>query len=317
MPNPPSARPAVSPVHRPGDGPRRTPEQRRAAAAKAKRNNVIFGVIGVVLICGVIIGAIVLFVIRPGQQQAGLPAISSQPSASVTPSASATPTPTAAEPTDEASDEETEAGTPTAKPSSTKEQDTARPLEKNNLPTVEDLHWWRDAVWLEDSSTEGLGEGALSNCVSNENAAGLAAEGVLRRDFTLPDTGYATAVAMNFDTPAAASKAFASLNQLVEGCATTLSPDDFADIRPVQAYPVDLPQGIDGRFFRTSYTLAQQDPAYETTGVALAGNRLILLSMVVVVDDDLFTYDPKNATDAKPLHPMFKSLTESAERLTR
>jgi hypothetical protein len=175
------------------------------------------------------------------------------------------------------------------------------------------MEWQKAGDWLIDGTRRRLGTEPVSTCVSEDIAGYDGTVGVLRRDYTLPDNGRGTAVALNYDTTQAASAAFLDLTQAAEGCRAALQLGGFTHVSKIKNFDVVIPEGITGLFYEASYRPSGQDQTYESIGLSLAGNRVLLLSMIVVEPDSHWSYGEGGT---KPLHPMFRTLPKAAERLT-
>ena len=264
------------------------------------------------MIAVVVAGAIYLLLVD-GTKRSGLPAITAQPS-TTTPSPSDTPTaePSSASPSAE----------PTPSPSQSRSASPGRSatpapvpekVTRDNLPTVGDLEWRPGADWVAAGTKTGLGEQPVSACISDDLAGYDGTTAVLRRDFTLPDNGHGTAVALSYDTAQAANASFQTMSQAAAGCQSALQRGGFTHLAKVKRYVVPIPEGITGTFYETSYRAQAQDQSYESIGLAIAGTRVLLLTMIVVEPDSHWSYAEDGA---KPLHPMFRSLPRAAQRLT-
>jgi hypothetical protein len=263
------------------------------------------------MIAVVVVGAIYLL-IADGTKQTAVPVITAQP-ATATPSPSETPSvepssaAPSAEPTPTAS--RSASATPRHSPSPTP---AAAKLTRDNLPKAGDMEWLRPGDWLVAGTRTGLGEQPVGACVADDLGSYDGTKTVLRRDFTLPDNGRGTAVALSYDTAQAASASFETISQAAAGCRSALQHAGFTHLAPVKRYVVSIPEGITGTFYETSYRAQGQDQNYESVGLALAGTRVLVLTMIVVEPDSHWAYAEESD---KPLHPMFRSLPRAAVRL--
>ena len=286
--------------------------------ARRRGSNLVFGIVGGVMILIVVGGAIYLFLLNPGASRTAIPIPTAQPTASATPTPSDTPTPTpTAGPTETtATPTPTPAPTtasPTPTPTGASSSIAASELTTKNLPTAADLVWTNANRWKIDSTITGLGQSPVSICIGNDIAGYEGITKVLRRDYTLADTGYGTAVAMTYDSAPAAAAAYATLNDKGTQCQRTLAAmPGFTNVAKPKRYPVTIPEGIDGVFFENSFRPDDgQDQTYESLGFALAGRRVLFVSMVAIEPDSHWSY----GSGSKPPHPMFSSLAAGAARL--
>lgn len=266
------------------------------------------------MIAVVVAGAIYLLIVD-ATKRSGVPAMTAQP-ITATPTASDTSSP-------EASSASPSAGpTPSASPRvsrSPTRSPSAAPspvpvkVTRENLPKVGDMEWLRAGDWLIAGTRTGLGEQPVSACISDDLARYDGTTAVLRRDFTLPDNGLGTAVALSYDSAQAAAASFQTMSQAAGGCQGALQGGGFTHIAKVKRYDVPIPEGITGTFYETSYRAQGQDQSYESIGLAVAGTRVLLLTMIVVEPDSHWSYAEGGS---EPLHPMFRSLAKAAQRLT-
>jgi hypothetical protein len=285
-------------------------------ARPRRRTGLALGIIGGLMILAVVAGAIIL--ITGDTQRTAIPALTAQPTtATPSPSEESSIEPTSAEPS--ASPSSVPAST---RPATAPRTATARPspsfpavskITKSNLPRAKDMEWQKAGDWLIDGTRTGLGAAPVSTCISDDLAGYDGTVAVLRRDYTLPDNGRGTAVALNYDTTQAASAAFLNLTQAAEGCQAALQLGGFTHVAKIKDFDVVIPEGITGLFYEASYRPSGQDQTYESIGLSLAGNRVLLLSMIVLEPDSHWSYSEGGT---KPFHPMFRTLPKAAERLT-
>lgn len=292
------------------------PETAQHARAGQRRTGLAFGIIGGVLIVVVVAGAIYILV-TGGTQRTAIPIVTAQPS-TATPRSSelSSVEPTSAEPSTAGSSAPAPTRTPTASRTATATRSASvhavAKITTGNLPRTEDMEWQKAGDWLIDRTRTGLGAEPVSTCISDDLTAYDGTTAVLRRDYTLPDTGRGTAVALTYDTTQAASAAFLNLTQAAEGCRSALEQGGFTHVAKIKDYDVVIPEGITGLFYESSYRPSGQDQTYESIGLSLAGTRVLLLSMIVIEPDTRWSY----SEGGKPLHPMFRTLPKAAERLT-
>jgi hypothetical protein len=265
-----------------------------------------------------VVAAAVYLLVNRGSQRTAIPALTAQPStATPNPSEKSSLEPTSATPSASASSTPTSTRTATvSRTATTSRSSSASAVSKitnSNLPRTQDMEWQKAGDWQIDSTRTGLGAEPVSTCISDDLAGYDGTTAVLRRDYTLPDNGRGTAVALNYDTAQAASAAFLNLTQAAEGCQAALQLGEFTHVAKIKDYDVVIPEGITGLFYESSYRPSGQDQTYESIGLSLAGTRVLLLSMIVVEPDSHWSYSEGGA---KPLHPMFRTLPKAAERLT-
>jgi hypothetical protein len=296
------------------------PETARLARPR-RHTGLALGIIGGLMILAVVVAAIYLLT-RGSTQRTAIPALTAQPStATPSPSESSSVEPTSVEPTTQPSASPTPAAvstrTVTAPPTSSSRSRSAAPhaskITKSNLPTRADMEWQRAGDWVLSGTRTGLGAEPVSTCISDDIASYDGMTAVLRRDYTLTGKGRGTAVALSYDAPQAASAAFLNLTQAAEGCRAELLQGDFTNVTKTKDYDVVIPEGITGLFYEASFQPDGEDQTYESIGLALAGTRVLLLTMIVAEPDSQWSY---SAGGAKPLHPMFRTLPKAAERLT-
>jgi hypothetical protein len=176
------------------------------------------------------------------------------------------------------------------------------------------MEWRHAGDWVLAGTRTGLGAEPVSTCIADNIASYDGTTRVLRRDYTLTGKGRGTAVALSYDAAQAASAAFLNLTQAAEGCrAELVQAGGFTKVAKIKNYDVTIPEGITGTFYEASFRPDGQDQTYESIGVALAGTRVLLLTMIVAEPDSQWSY---RAGGTKPLHPMFRTLPKAAERLT-
>jgi hypothetical protein len=286
-------------------------------ARPRRRTGLAFGIIGGLMILAVLAGAI--YVLTAGsRQRTAIPALTAQPTtATPSPTEESSVEPTSAEPTASESSTPTSTRTTTASQTATTRRlpsaAAAPKITTSNLPRTQDMEWQKAGDWQIDGTRTGLGAEPVSTCISDDLASYDGTTAVLRRDYTLPDNGRGTAVALSYDSTEAASAAFLNLTQAAEGCKAALQLGGFTNVAKIKDFDVVIPEGITGLFYEASYRPSGQDQTYESIGLSLAGTRVLLLSMIVVEPDSHWSY---SAGDSKPLHPMFRTLPEAADRLT-
>jgi hypothetical protein len=286
-------------------------------ARSGRRTGLAFGIIGGLLILVVVAGAIYILA-TGGTQRTAVPVVTAQPSsATPSPSELSSVEPTSAEPSATESSTPTSTRTATASKTATASRSpSARAVAKittGNLPRTQDMEWLKAGDWRIDGTRKGLGAEPVSTCISDDLAGYDGTTAVLRRDYTLPDKGRGTAVALSYDSTDAASAAFLNLTQAAAGCQAALQLGGFTHVTKIKDFDVIIPEGITGLFYEASFQPSGQDQNYESIGLSLAGTRVLLLSMIVVEPDSNWSY---GAGGSKPLHPMFRTLPKAAERLT-
>jgi hypothetical protein len=280
------------------------------ASVAEKRRERWLGVAGVVMIIAVIVAAIAVLAGHRNESAAPVPAptaaVPSSPA--TTPQPSATPTPTLTV----VPDAPTSPAPPSHPPAAVK----PRRLTEKNLPTSQDLVWEQAADWRDEATYDGAGEDAPSLCLPQDSTGFDGTQAIFRRNFTLPDQGYATALIVSFETASQAEANFWLMSNDASGCRATLQKGGFDAKEPTQFYDVEIPEGITGKFLQISYQQRKQpDTTNETIGLVLAANRVLFLSMVVQADHAVWSF-PGSTDHDRLMHPMAQSLANAAERLT-
>jgi len=204
-----------------------------------------------------------------------------------TPTASSTPDPTATDSTGASSD-------PTGSPSTPGSGGTSFPLETDNLLTDADTVYSDGADWFRTGAAEGDGQSVFHPC-AQKSLAGTGATKVVRADFELRNTqGPKTPVKGDslievvgeYDDAAAAQKAYDLVSDWATTC--TPAPPSVAKYRSSNSYDVpaagDTGKIIDSTFEPggTEPDPADPDSAYiAETGLAVVGNRLVVLTSVI------------------------------------
>jgi hypothetical protein len=262
------------------------------------------------MITAVIVAAIA--VLTGHRNESGVPvpdptaAVPSSPATTPRPSPTPTPTPTVMP------DAPTSPAPPSRAPAAAK----PRRLTEKNLPTSQDLVWEQAADWRDDATYDGAGDDAPSLCLPQSSTDFDGVQAIFRRNFTLPDQGYATALAFSFETASQAEANFWLMSEDASGCRATLKEGGFDAKAPTRFYDVEIPEGITGKFLQISYQQRKQpETTKETIGLVLAANRILFLSMVVQADDAVWSF-PGSPDHDHLMHPMAKSLANAAERLT-
>lgn len=308
----PNDRPSTSSRTAPGGDARR----------KDQRQNRILAVSGAVMILVVLVGAGYLLMNHRSAELAVPvpPSAASTSSRAVSPSGETPRDPVATSATTEPpSSSARPAKTATPKPSKTPtpagSTAVSRALAEKNLPSGDEMEWQQTGDWIVNDTITGMGSDPISSCLPGDPTPPAKAQQMLRRNYTLPDVGYATAVAVKFADASAADRAFAAWSSDAAACQSTLTESGFTKVKQVRTFGVDIPEGISGNFYETAYRPPDQDPTYESVGLALAGDRVLFLSMIALTPDSNWSYgDGKNSQ--LPLHPMFRTLPKAAERLT-
>ncbi|MCW2802751.1 MAG: hypothetical protein QOF52_904 [Propionibacteriaceae bacterium] len=282
------------------------------ASATEMRRERWLGVAGVVMIIAVIVAGIA--VLSGHRNESAVPgpdptaAVPSSPATTPQPSATPTPTPT---PT-VVPDAPTSPAPPSHPPAAAK----PRRLTEKNLPTSQDLVWEQAADWRDEATYDGAGDDAPSLCLPQDSTGFDGVQAIFRRNFTLPDQGYATALIFSFETASQAEAIFQLMSSDASGCRGTLKKGGFDAKEPTPFYDVEIPEGITGKFLQISYQQRKQpDTTNETIGLVLAANRILFLSMVVQADHAVWSF-PGSTDHDRLMHPMAQSLANAAERLT-
>lgn len=264
----------------------------------------VLGAVGVVMIVAVAAG-LVWFVVD-GRTNSAVPA--PPPTLAVAATASATPSPSP-RPTPSTSPSPSVSPSPDASASRSNGGSAfSEPLTQKGLPTDDDLSA-SGQDWSADASYDGPGE-APSLCVGQDLTSLDGLEQIFRRDYTLEDEGYGTALIFDLDDVAAAEAVAEALVKDAADCRTPLTEAGFLAENPDGPTDVAIPEGIWGRTIAVTYRQGEEQPVTrEGIGVARAGNRVLFLSLVVQGVED--------GEDADARQDLAQALTRAAERLTR
>lgn len=207
------------------------------------------------------------------------------------------------------------AGTTSATPST-----PATGLTTDHLLTDDDTVYSDGADWYRTSAFEGDGQDAFNPC-AQQGLQDTGATRVVRADFELrnsagdaPDTAgdHLVQVVGEYDDEAAATKAWTSVNGWLEECSTL--PEDLTEYRLLQTRKVAV-DGADAVITDSHFgpVPKEADPTGDAayimeTGVLRQGNRLVVLTSVIVGQDYNFL-DEDGGT------PVNRMLPEAAGRL--
>lgn len=170
-------------------------------------------------------------------------------------------------------------------------------LTTDRLLTDDDTVYNDGADWFRTAAHQGDGQDAFNPCAT-QGLAETGATSVVRADFELrnaaagaPDTSgdHLVQVVGLYDDEAAATRAWSTVNGWLEECATL--PDELSEYRALQTRKVGV-DGADAVITDSHFgpVPAEVDPtggaAYiMETGVLRQGNRLIVLTSVVIGQD--------------------------------
>ncbi len=207
-----------------------------------------------------------------------------------------------------------------ATPTGTSSSTPAAGLTVANLLTDDDTVYSDGADWFRTNAAEGDGQSAFNPC-AQESLQGTGATSVVRADFELrnsaagaPDTAgdHLVQVVGEYDDEAAATKAWSTVNGWLEECSTL--PDDLPDYRLLQTRKVAV-EGTDAVITDSHFgpVPEEADPTGDAayimeTGVLRQGNRLVVLTSVIVGQDYNFL-DEDGGT------PVNRMLPKAAGRL--
>ncbi len=270
-----------------------------------------------------VLGVIFVLVNRPASVTTAAPAQADPPPAtsiarlpaggSETPIENEHSTVPDAEESDEA-DRPKRRSTPAPKPSSQNEppKEQARPaITDDNLPAAADLAWRASGDWQEEAGTAESGDQVPSVCLPSITVLANPTT-LLRRDYTLSDRGHGTALIADYASDTEAGEAYTELRRSIRDCPTMLRQQGYLQPSPVAAKPVPLPEGIVAEHLRLEYQQRQGKPATESVGLVLAGNRLLMVSMVTPAADTTWAKDPAGQPQDQP---MMRTLPVVAGRL--
>lgn len=299
----------------------------------------LLGAAGVVMILAVVVGVVWFFV--AGRTDSAVPAPQANRAVPATPSP-VPQTPGDESPTDESPTPPT-AESPSASPTETRErpdsEDSAdsedgtdpedstdpednapdddtgstftKPLTQKGLPTDDDLAA-SGLDWSSEASYDGPGE-APSLCLGQDLTTLDGLQQIFRRDYTLDQEGYGTALVFDFDDVAAAESVADALVKDAAGCRTPLTKAGFLAEKPGGPTDVAIPEGIWGRTVDVTYRQGEEQPVTrEGIGVARAGNRVLFLSLVVQIGED-----DGDSEGGDTRQDLGEALTRAAERLTK
>lgn len=170
-------------------------------------------------------------------------------------------------------------------------------LTTAHLLTDDDTVYSDGADWFRTHAAEGDGQDAFNPC-AQESLQGTGAASVVRADFELrnsagdaPDTAgdHLVEVVGEYDDEAAATKAWATVNGWLEECGTL--PDDLSEYRALQTRKVAV-DGADAVITDSHFgpVPKEADPTGDAayimeTGVLRKGNRLVVLTSVIIGQD--------------------------------
>ncbi len=254
-----------------------------------------------------------------GLALAGCTSDAQPPTGSPSGSASASTDPTVGNPTP--------TGTPPA----------ARTVTDANLVAATQLLTAGKEKWRATAPDLGREPDHPSVCVPDEGLAELAAKAAVRRNFRLArlaggeknpgeepfgqdPTVYT--VALQFDTSQAAAAAYGTLRSWLDDCTATIEDRGDAAIRAGESWYA-VRTGVKGAKAGFSEAVwypreSKSESAYfESTGIALVGDRVALAVTLAHGMDYNVAYDPKGDKDlGLPPHPQYKALSAAAQRLT-
>lgn len=221
--------------------------------------------------------------------------------------------------TDPSSDRSADDGAGTT-PTGTSSSTPAAGLTTADLLTDDDTVYSDGADWFRTSAAEGDGQDAFNPC-AQESLQGTGARSVVRADFELrnsagdaPDTAgdHLVQVVGEYDDEAAATKASSTVNGWLEECSTL--PEDLTEYRLLQTRKVAV-DGADAVITDAHFgpVPKEADPTGDAayimeTGVLRQGNRLVVLTSVIIGQDYNFL-DEDGGT------PVNRMLPKAAGRL--
>lgn len=299
--------------------------KRRSPSPRSSGTGRILGVAGIAMITIAVLGVVFVMVNRPSGATTATPAASGPPAATSVARlpAGASQTPIENEHSEAPEERETEDGSdrpkrspsptrpPSASPDQGPRQQARPPITEDNLPGAADLAWRATGDWHERPAAEETGDQVPSVCLPSVTVLANPTT-MLRRDYTLAETGHGTALIADYASDAEASDVYAELRRAVRDCPTLLRQQGYLQPSPVAAEPVPLPAGIVAEHLRLEYQQRQSKPATESVGLVLAGNRLLMLSMVTPAEDTSWAKDPAGQPQD---HPMMRTLPVVAGRL--
>ncbi|MDQ4008105.1 MAG: hypothetical protein M3211_08445, partial [Actinomycetota bacterium] len=200
-----------------------------------------------------------------------------------------------------------------------------RPPLREALLTADQTRYFETGDFEVTDTVRGEGDAPVSACQRDRlGAQGLGALEVWRRDFAFKDGGdlrMRTAV-LQLEDAASAQQAYATLRSWVEGCEPTLLEQrgfERADVRGdwyatgpgQQEFTVFTYGPVPGDEF-------EELAFFDGTGIAVAGTRVMLVSMRVPGQDWNWAYDERTARQTGlGLHPMFVTMKAAHANLRR
>jgi hypothetical protein len=298
--------------------------KRRSPSPRSPGSGRILGAVGIAMIAIAVLGVVFVLVNRPVSVTTAAPAQSGPPPATSLARlpAGASQTPIENEhshvPDDEETEDEADRPKRTASPSPSRSEQEEPPSEQprpaiteDNLPAATDLAWRATGDWQEQPGSQESGDQVPSVCLPSVTVLANPTT-LLRRDYTLSTSGHGTALIADYATDTEASDAYTELRRSVRDCPTMLRQQGYLQPSPVAAKPVPLPEGIIAEHLRLEYQQRQSKPATESIGLVLAGNRLLMVSMVTPAADTTWAKDPAGQPQD---HPMMRTLPVAAGRL--
>lgn len=204
-------------------------------------------------------------------------------------------------------------------PAPTPSASAPAPLTTRVLLTDDDTVYSDGADWFRTSAVEGDGQDAFNPC-AGESLEGTGATSVVRADFELRNTAEpATPVTGDFliqvigqyDDAAAAEKAWSQVNGWLEEC--TARPAELTEYRALQTRKVVVPDS-DAVITDSHYGPVPKDvdPHGDAahimeTGVLRQGNRLVVLTSVIIGQDYNFL-DEDGGTPVNQMLPRAAAL---------
>jgi len=197
---------------------------------------------------------------------------------------------------------------------------SAPTLTQADLVLADQLGQYFDRGWAVVDTQEGVGAGVVSVC----QRGGLDTLGdpiaAWRRDFVWRGDGELTirSAALEFADEVAAGAAYQTLRSWIDSCRSAVLDRGFDRFESAGTwYDVDVADGEGSFYAPYLYGPVPDLPDYgywDSQGVVLVGNRVLLVSMVDPNTEFHVSYDDNDDTGL-PLHPFIDALPAAATQL--